>query len=164
MSEHRPWVQWRDGAAGPALRAVVDWRTAAACATSPALFFGPDGETAAARDRRERKAKAVCAVCPVRAECRNLFHAVGAQDGVWGGLGEYDRGRSYAGGRSHRSRAEQQRLEAIREAGERPCSGPCGLTKPLEAFPRHGGRCRDCLSEQLTESNRRRWGTREQAA
>ena len=161
MSANRR-VAWSPGAAGALL--AWDWRSAAACAPFPALFFGADGETAAERDRRERKAKAVCAGCPVRAECWDLFRAVGAEDGVWGGLGEYDRGRSYAGGRSHKSRTERQRLEAIREAGERPCSGPCGETKPLGEFPRHGGRCKGCLSEQLTESNRRRWAAREKAA
>ena len=148
------------GAAGPSLR-LVDWRDSAACGSRPDLFFGPDGETTSQRARRERKAKAVCAACPVRAQCEALFRTLGTEHGVWAGMGEDDRGRSYAGGRSHKSAAERERLAAIREAGERECSGPCGKTKPLDDFPRHGGRCKGCLADQLRESNRLRREARE---
>jgi WhiB family redox-sensing transcriptional regulator len=50
------------------------------------LFFGPDGERPAEREIRERKAKAICALCPLRAEC--LEYALGhpARYGIWGGL------------------------------------------------------------------------------
>jgi WhiB family transcriptional regulator, redox-sensing transcriptional regulator len=50
------------------------------------LFFGPDGERPPEREIRERKAKAICAVCPIRAEC--LEYALGhpARHGIWGGL------------------------------------------------------------------------------
>ena len=33
------------------------------------LFFGPDRERLAEREIRERKAKVICALCPLRAEC-----------------------------------------------------------------------------------------------
>ena len=52
---------------------------------------GPDGERQPERDIRERKAKAVCAACPVRAEC--LTYAVSRPEkyGTWGGLNEDER-------------------------------------------------------------------------
>jgi hypothetical protein len=34
------------------------------------LFFGPDGERPAEREIRERKARVVCARCPLGGECR----------------------------------------------------------------------------------------------
>jgi len=50
------------------------------------LFFGPDGERSAEREIRERKAKAVCAVCPIRAECLDYALRHPARHGIWGGL------------------------------------------------------------------------------
>jgi WhiB family redox-sensing transcriptional regulator len=50
------------------------------------LFFGPDGERPAEREIRERKAKAICAVCPIRAECLEYALRHPARHGVWGGL------------------------------------------------------------------------------
>ena len=68
------------------------WQDAAACRGKEILlFFGPDGERQPERDVRERKAKAVCASCPVRAEC--LAYAISRPEkyGVWGGLNEEER-------------------------------------------------------------------------
>jgi len=49
------------------------WQDAAACrGKEVVLFFGPDGERQPEREIRERKAKAVCAACPVRADLRGL--------------------------------------------------------------------------------------------
>jgi WhiB family redox-sensing transcriptional regulator len=55
------------------------------------LFFGPDGEAQAEREARESAAKAVCASCPVRAEC--LSHALrhSVIYGIWGGLNKAER-------------------------------------------------------------------------
>jgi WhiB family redox-sensing transcriptional regulator len=50
------------------------------------LFFGPDGERSAEREIRERKAKAICAVCPIRAECLEYALRHPARYGIWGGL------------------------------------------------------------------------------
>jgi WhiB family transcriptional regulator, redox-sensing transcriptional regulator len=50
------------------------------------LFFGPDGERRADREIRERKAKAVCAQCPLRAKCLEYAIRHPARYGVWGGL------------------------------------------------------------------------------
>lgn len=54
-------------------------------------FFHPDGERGSTRTAREQAAKAICAQCPVLAQCR--AHALSAQEpyGVWGGLSESER-------------------------------------------------------------------------
>lgn len=67
------------------------WRTGAARAgMGPALFF-PDGERADVAVEDVRRAKAVCAGCPVRAACLE-FALVTHQDyGVWGGTSESER-------------------------------------------------------------------------
>jgi WhiB family transcriptional regulator, redox-sensing transcriptional regulator len=68
------------------------WQDEAACrGRDVVLFFGPDGERQPEREIRERKAKAVCTACPVRAEC--LTYAVSRPEkyGTWGGLNEDER-------------------------------------------------------------------------
>jgi len=63
------------------------WWFAGLCAqTDPELFFPEKGGSV-------REAKAVCAGCPVRAQC--LAHALahGERYGVWGGLSEPERRR-----------------------------------------------------------------------
>jgi WhiB family redox-sensing transcriptional regulator len=68
------------------------WQDAGGCRGKDiVLFFGPDGERQPEREVRERKAKAVCAACPVRAEC--LTYAVSRPEkyGTWGGLNEEER-------------------------------------------------------------------------
>lgn len=62
----------------------IEWMDEAACLGSGADFFpvmGTKKETPAMR-----KAKAVCATCPVKSEC--LAYALDAQqwDGIWGGM------------------------------------------------------------------------------
>jgi WhiB family transcriptional regulator, redox-sensing transcriptional regulator len=67
-----------------------DWRTRAACRDEdPELFF-PVG-TGWLAQRQTGQAKAVCARCPVRAECLNWAMATRQSVGVWGGLSEDDR-------------------------------------------------------------------------
>lgn len=69
-----------------------NWMERAACkGLDLALFFGRDGERGPGKDRREKKAKAVCEFCPVRTEC--LDYAIGKPShyGTWGGLGEDER-------------------------------------------------------------------------
>jgi WhiB family redox-sensing transcriptional regulator len=48
-------------------------------------------ESRSARAARERRAKALCQACAVRAEC--LAHALRIRDqhGIWGGLNEIER-------------------------------------------------------------------------
>ncbi len=55
------------------------------------LFFGPEGERQPEKDARERKAKAICAQCPVRAECLDYALSRPEKYGLWSGLGEEER-------------------------------------------------------------------------
>jgi len=69
-----------------------EWQYQGACRTMPSeMFFHPDGERGPRRRNRENAAKAVCATCPVIAQCR--AHALAVQEpyGIWGGLSEDDR-------------------------------------------------------------------------
>ncbi|MGH3321392.1 MAG: WhiB family transcriptional regulator [Streptosporangiaceae bacterium] len=68
------------------------WQEAAACRGEDiALFFGPEGERQPEREVRERKAKAICADCPVRAECLEYALTKPEKYGVWGGMNEDER-------------------------------------------------------------------------
>jgi WhiB family redox-sensing transcriptional regulator len=87
------------------------WRSRGACKTAdPGLFFGPEGETAGARDKRETAATTVCQRCPVSSKC--LSYAVGKPEkaGVWGGMGEEERARY----RRRQLRRAQPRRQAAR--------------------------------------------------
>jgi WhiB family redox-sensing transcriptional regulator len=81
------------------LRPVVDvwsWQVNALCRdTDPAMFFHPEGERGRARKHRQQKAKAVCAKCPVVAQCREHALRFGEDFGTWGGLSEDDRDLSH---------------------------------------------------------------------
>ena len=55
------------------------------------LFFGPDGERQPEREIGERKAKAMCASCPVRTECLDYAISRPEKYGTWGGLNEDER-------------------------------------------------------------------------
>ena len=72
----------------------MSWQDRAACAgTTAELFFGPDGETAQEREIREAKAAAVCAACPVRANCLDYALRNSIRHGIWGGLNGEERAR-----------------------------------------------------------------------
>lgn len=69
-----------------------EWQLLGACRdVDGEIFFHPEGERGPARSGRELAAKAVCARCPVIAQCR--AHALAAREpyGVWGGLSESER-------------------------------------------------------------------------
>ncbi|MCX4680801.1 WhiB family transcriptional regulator [Streptomyces sp. NBC_01433] len=69
---------------------MENWRMRAACReVDPDLFF-PIGSTGPALVQTE-DAKAVCATCPVRAQCLRWALENGQDSGVWGGLGEDER-------------------------------------------------------------------------
>lgn len=73
---------------------VWGWQARAACRNlDSSMFFHPDGERGFRRQQREDRAKAICAGCPVRAEC--LEHSLRVQEpyGIWGGLSETERPR-----------------------------------------------------------------------
>lgn len=60
----------------------IGWATRGACrASDPELFFplAPSAE-------QEARAKAVCADCPVLAECRAYALREAEPEGIWGGL------------------------------------------------------------------------------
>jgi WhiB family transcriptional regulator, redox-sensing transcriptional regulator len=72
----------------------VYWQDRAACrGIDSLLFFGPDGEPRGEREIREAKAKAVCASCPVQAQCLEYALANSIRYGIWGGLNEEERVR-----------------------------------------------------------------------
>lgn len=74
-----------------------DWQMDSACrGMDSGVFFHPDGERGQVREAREAAAKAICAGCPVKAECATHALAVREPYGVWGGLTESDRERIYA--------------------------------------------------------------------
>lgn len=73
---------------------VPDWMHDAACTDHDlTLWFSPDPI-----DMLE--AKAVCAGCPVRTDCRQHALAHGERYGIWGGLTEQDRDEVFRRARS----------------------------------------------------------------
>ncbi len=69
-----------------------DWQVDAACrGMASSFFFHPWGERGPSRDARVRRAKEVCAECPVIEACRRHALEVQEQYGVWGGLSEEER-------------------------------------------------------------------------
>lgn len=70
------------------------WRDRAACRDAdPALFYGPNGESPAARLLRVTAAKQVCAGCPATGDCLAFAVENGERTGVWGGLTAEERGQ-----------------------------------------------------------------------
>jgi len=72
----------------------MNWEDRAACMGMNAqLFFGPDGERKEEREIREAKAKVICALCPVRAQCLDYALQNSIKYGIWGGLNKEERAR-----------------------------------------------------------------------
>jgi WhiB family redox-sensing transcriptional regulator len=72
----------------------LTWQQTGACREGDAgVDFYPPMHTERKHERlaRERRAKSVCATCPVRTEC--LEHAVQVDEryGIWGGLNQDER-------------------------------------------------------------------------
>lgn len=69
----------------------LDWQEQAACrGADRELFFASDDERGNATKQREAEAKAVCAGCPVKAQC--LQDALkGGLEGIWGGTNDAER-------------------------------------------------------------------------
>ncbi len=75
-----------------------DWQLDGSCRReNPDVFFHPEGERGPARRDRDSAAKAVCAACPVLAQCREHALQVREPYGVWGGLTEDDRESFHVG-------------------------------------------------------------------
>jgi hypothetical protein len=67
------------------MSAAPGWQRRAACRTEDPESFFPEWDGAA------RAAQAVCAGCPVRAECLDYAIKRGITHGIWGGLTEQER-------------------------------------------------------------------------
>ena len=77
----------------PVKAVTLIWQTSGACRSGAGTDFYPPMHTERKHERlaRERRAKSVCAACPVRVEC--LEHAVVFDEryGIWGGLNQDER-------------------------------------------------------------------------
>lgn len=69
------------------------WQHRAACRGPQAAVFFPPPHFERKRDRleRERRAKAICAICPVVSECLEYALTIKEPHGIWGGLNEAER-------------------------------------------------------------------------
>ncbi|MEW6153537.1 MAG: WhiB family transcriptional regulator [Actinomycetota bacterium] len=74
-------------------RAEELWQERAACKGPQAeVFFPPPHlERKDERELRERRAKAICATCPVRRPCLDYALRIREPHGIWGGLNELER-------------------------------------------------------------------------
>ena len=77
----------------PVKAVTLIWQTSGACRSGAGTDFYPPMHTERKHERlaRERRAKSVCASCPVRDEC--LEHAIDVDEryGIWGGLNQEER-------------------------------------------------------------------------
>lgn len=63
----------------------MSWEDLARCSQfDPEIFFDPS-------TRAERRAKSICAQCPVRLDCLECALSVRAEFGVWGGMNSKER-------------------------------------------------------------------------
>lgn len=69
------------------------WASRGNCVGRAELFFTPDDSPKRLDRRNEKRAKLLCATCPVQEECRR--HALHHREryGVWGGLTSSERHR-----------------------------------------------------------------------
>jgi WhiB family redox-sensing transcriptional regulator len=76
-----------------AIRSEELWQAKAACrGPQAAVFFPPSHfERKDEKAEREARAKAICAVCPVRKPCLAYALRIREPHGIWGGLNEVER-------------------------------------------------------------------------
>jgi len=69
------------------------WHQRAACkGPHAAVFFPPSqAERRDEREARERRAKEICSMCPVRRDCLDYAMSIREPHGIWGGLNELER-------------------------------------------------------------------------
>jgi len=74
-------------------RAEGLWQDKAACKGPQARVFFPPShlERKDEREAREMRAKAICAICPVRTPCLHYALEIREPHGIWGGLNELER-------------------------------------------------------------------------
>jgi WhiB family redox-sensing transcriptional regulator len=129
-----------------------NWRNLAACrGLDPDLFFAERGDTLTVRN-----ARAVCATCPVAAECLEYAIANDETVGMWGGLC-----------------GDELIRERRRRAGGRKGPKPGTLRKPIEhgtdaAYHRHRAHgttpCQPCREAHNAHKAERKAARREAAA
>lgn len=75
------------------LRAEESWKVKASCrGPHAAVFFPPTHfERKEEKEDRECRAKAICALCPVRKPCLEYALRIREPHGIWGGLNEFER-------------------------------------------------------------------------
>ena len=73
----------------------VSWRVFGKCRGENAVHFFPPShfERKDEKDAREGAARALCAACPVRAQCLDYALTVQEPHGIWGGMNEVERRR-----------------------------------------------------------------------
>jgi WhiB family redox-sensing transcriptional regulator len=71
----------------------LQWQQSAACRGEAASSFYPPlhFERKELRLARERVAKSICALCPVRQDCLSFALRTAEPHGIWGGLNELER-------------------------------------------------------------------------
>jgi WhiB family redox-sensing transcriptional regulator len=71
----------------------VAWQLQAACRGPQSEVFFPPSQSERKHDRleRERRAKAICGICPVRSDCLTYAMEIRESHGIWGGLSESER-------------------------------------------------------------------------
>ena len=135
------------------------WRDRAACRDSEPEMFVPAAEAGAARARQVAAAKAVCARCPVRAEC--LAEAlVRLPYGIAGGLTEHERRRLRARDRTRRDGLSAEAAELLTDGpGHGLSAGQRGrLVRELLADGRPVGRVATAC--RVSERTVQRWAAR----
>jgi WhiB family redox-sensing transcriptional regulator len=87
------------------------WQLQGSCRGPNARIFFPPNHFEKKEDKlvRERQAKAICGLCPVRRDCLSYALEIREQHGIWGGKTEIERRRLIdlegASGRPSRIRA-----------------------------------------------------------
>jgi WhiB family redox-sensing transcriptional regulator len=73
----------------------LQWQQSAACRGENASSFYPPShfERKELRLNRERLAKSICGLCPVRQSCLSYALRTAEPHGIWGGLNEIERGQ-----------------------------------------------------------------------
>lgn len=77
------------GPAQIATELVADWRARAACSGYPNTLFFPSSD--GPDEPAVEKAKAVCSICPVNADCLQYALETNQRAGIWGGTSEKER-------------------------------------------------------------------------
>ena len=136
-----------------------DWMGDAACRNAdPDLFIGPEGEKPATQEMRENAARMICARCPVTGPCADWAFRTGDHFSISGGMTPEERANDRRS--SARIQHAARLRAAIAAAGEKPCTGPCGETKPLDDFSlsKEGwrGDCKKCRNEKLRKQREER--------